>query len=137
VIDRAIVLLVLVALAVAVVGAYAWYRRRPGAGPERLDVDDLELELMEGCCAFVVFTTPTCRPCRAVLKRIDSAVASGVTSAPTEVRTVDATARDDLATRYAVRTVPTTFLITASGHVVERWRDVPDPDALESALGRL
>jgi peroxiredoxin len=50
---------------------------------------------------------------------------------------VDAAARHELALRYEIRTVPTTFLITASGHVVDRWRDVPDPDALRSALERL
>jgi len=72
-----------------------------------------------------------------VLRTIDGVLADRPSPAPTEVRTVDATARHELAVRYEIRTVPTTFLITASGHVVDRWRDVPDPQALRSALERL
>ena len=33
-----------------------------------------------------------------------------------------------------VRTIPTVFLITASGHVVRRWRSVPQPDDVDEAL---
>jgi glutaredoxin len=136
-IERALIVLAVVALAATLIGAYSWYRRRASPGPEWLDIDDLGLELMEGCCAFVVFTTPTCRPCKAVLRRVNDAIENGASPAPTEIRTVDATERDDLAVRYGIRTVPTTFLITASGHVVDRWRDVPEPAALEAALRRL
>jgi glutaredoxin len=106
--------------------------RKGGAAPDRLSIDELNLELMSGCCAFVVFTTPTCRPCKAVLRVLDGAVSRS--SAPTEIRTVDASARGELANRYHVRTVPTTFLITASGHVVRRWKDVPRPDDVDAAL---
>jgi hypothetical protein len=52
----------------------------------------------------------------------------------TEVRTVDAMARPEIALRYDVRTIPTVFLITASGHVVNRWRSVPHPPEVEAAL---
>lgn len=135
--ERALVLLGAVAVGAVLVGLYSLYRRRIRPGPDRLDIDDLDLALMEGCCAFVVFTTPTCRPCKTVLRTIDGVLSNGATSAPTEVRTVDATARHELALRYEIRTVPTTFLITASGHVVDRWRDVPEPGALRSALERL
>ena len=109
--------------------------RKGGRGPERLAVDELELELMAGCCAFVVFTTPTCRPCKAVLRVLEGAV--GRNPAPTEIRTVDASVRGELANRYQVRTVPTTFLITASGHVVSRWKDVPKPEDVDAALALL
>jgi glutaredoxin len=136
-IDRALVLLAAVVAGAALIAVYSLYRRRVRPGPDRLDVDDLDLELMEGCCAFVVFTTPTCRPCKAVLRTIDGVLENGASPAPTEVRTVDATARHELAVQYEIRTVPTTFLITASGHVVDRWRDVPEPEALRSALERL
>jgi glutaredoxin len=135
--ERALVLLVAFAVGAALVALYSLYRRRARPGPDRLDVDELNLELMEGCCAFVVFTTPTCRPCKAVLRTIDGVLQDGATAAPTEVRTVDAAAQHELALRYGIRTVPTTFLITASGHVVDRWRDVPEPGALRSALRRL
>jgi glutaredoxin len=136
-IDRALVLFAAVVAGAALIAIYSLYRRRVRPGPDRLDVDDLDLELMEGCCAFVVFTTPTCRPCKAVLRTIDGVLENGAPPAPTEVRTVDAAARHELALRYEIRTVPTTFLITASGHVVDRWRDVPEPEALRSALERL
>jgi hypothetical protein len=135
--ERALVLLAAVVTGAALIAVYSLYRRRMRPGPDRLDVDDLDLELMEGCCAFVVFTTPTCRPCKAVLRTIDGVLGNGASPAPTEVRTVDAAARHELALRYEIRTVPTTFLITASGHVVGRWRDVPEPETLRSALERL
>jgi glutaredoxin len=106
--------------------------RKGGAAPDRLAIDDLELELMAGCCAFVVFTTPTCRPCKTVLRILEGAVSRS--PAPTEIRTVDASVRGELANRYHVRTVPTTFLITASGHVVKRWKDVPRADDVDAAL---
>ncbi len=109
--------------------------RKGGVGPDRLSIDDLELELMSGCCAFVVFTTPTCTPCKAVLRILEGAVAKS--PAPTEIRTVDASVRGELANRYHVRTVPTTFLITASGHVVDRWKDVPAPATVDAALARI
>lgn len=133
--ERALVLLVALAIGVVLVGTYALVRRRWGADVERLDVDDLGLELMSGCCAFVVFTTPACRPCKAALTIVEAAAERG--RAPTEVRTVNAIDRHDLATRYSVRTIPTVFLITASGHVVQRWRHVPDAAKVDAALAQL
>ncbi|MEA2434293.1 MAG: thioredoxin 1 [Actinomycetota bacterium] len=132
--DRA---LVLAAVVIGVGLAYKLFDvfRKGGASPERLSVDDLELELMAGCCAFVVFTTPTCRPCKAVLRVLEGAISRN--PAPTEIRTVDASARGELANRYHVRTVPTTFLITASGHVVSRWKDVPTAADVDAALARI
>lgn len=127
----------LVAVVVAAVGIIIWllyrlYRARVGADVERLSVDDLGLELIAGCCAFVVFTTPACRPCKAALAVVRAAATDA--PGPTEVRTVDAIERADLAVRYDVRTVPTVFLITASGHVIARWRKVPDPADVRSSL---
>lgn len=132
--DRALVLVAAAALGLLLLGAYGIYRRR-APGPERLDVGDLGLELMSGCCAFVVFTSPTCAPCKTALRIVQEA--AGSSNGLTEVTSVDAHARADLALRYEVRTVPTVFLITASGHVIERWRDVPDPPSVEAALAQL
>jgi thiol-disulfide isomerase/thioredoxin len=130
--ERALVLILAGLIGVALLGLYRWYRVRPTHGPERLDVDALGLELMSGCCAFIVFTTPACSPCKAALGVVQRAAEKG--SAPTEVATVDAIERSELATRYRVKTIPTVFLITASGHVVKRWKDVPDPVDVEAAL---
>lgn len=123
--ERLLVLLLVGAAAALLLALYLWYRKRHPPDVERLSVDDLGLELMEGCCAFVVFTTPACRPCKAAVRVATDAAASA--RGPTEVVTVDATQRPEVALRYEVRTVPTVFLITASGHVVRRWLDVPDP----------
>lgn len=128
--------LLVLGLAVAAGGifllAYNRYRMRPTPWPERLVVEDLGLELMAGCCAFVVFTTPACRPCKAALRTVQAAVDQATT--PTEIRTVDAMQDPALATKYEVRTIPTIFLITASGHVIRRWREVPEPEDVRIAL---
>ena len=128
--------LAVLALAFALGGlflvAYNRYRSGWTPWPERLSVDDLGLELMTGCCAFVVFTTPACRPCKAALRVVEAAVrqAPGVT----EIREIDAMQQPELATKYEVRTIPTVFLITASGHVIRRWREVPEPEDVRIAL---
>lgn len=133
--NRLAVLTALAVLGAVVLLLYRLYRSRWTPAPDRLLVDDLGLELMAGCCAFVVFTTPACRPCKAALVVVERA--AGKAAGPTEVRTVDATERPEIAVRYAVRTIPTVFLITASGHVVQRWRDVPDPVEVEAALAAM
>lgn len=111
------------------------YRRRATKALDRLDVGELGLELMTGCCAFVVFTTPACRPCKAALRVVETAAEKR--PGLTEVTTIDAMERSDLALRYDVRAIPTVFLITASGHVVERWRKVPQPAEVDTALAAM
>jgi glutaredoxin len=129
---RALVLVGAAGVGVLVWLAYALGRKRWGRDIERLEIDELGLELMAGCCAFVVFTTPACRPCKAALRVVADAASESPGS--TEVATIDAIDRADLAVRYDVRTIPTVFLITASGHVVKRWRDVPNPDDARLSL---
>jgi len=63
--------------------------------------------------------------------------AATATDGLTEITTIDALQRSDLALRYDVRTVPTVFLITASGHIVRRWRKVPDPAEVASTLAAI
>ena len=129
---RALVLVAVAGAGVLMWLLYSWGRTRWGGDVERLEVDELGLELMAGCCAFVVFTTPACRPCKAALRVVETAASQS--PAETEIATVDAVERADLAIRYDVRTIPTVFLITASGHVVKKWRDVPDPEDARAAL---
>lgn len=133
--DRLMVLVGAALVGALIYVGYSVVRRRWGADVERLDVDDLGLELMSGFCAFVVFTTPACRPCKAALRTVTLSAQNA--SAPTEVATVDAIDRGDLTARYHVRTIPTVFLITASGHVIRRWRDVPQRSDVDSALALL
>lgn len=133
--DRAAVLVSAFAVGLLLLLTFAWYRRRGGPAPERLDIDELGLELMTGCCAFVVFTTPACRPCKAALRVVTEAAAGS--RGVTEVVSVDAMERPQLTLVSEVRTIPTVFLITASGHVVRRWRSVPEPDDVAAALAAL
>lgn len=133
--DRLVVLTIAAAVGALLLLAYNLYRRLSGPAPEWLDIDELGLELMTGCCVFVVFTTPSCTPCKAVLRVVRAA--AGKSGGLTEVTTVDAMEHPDLAIRYDVRTIPTTFLITASGHVIARWTRVPETNAVEAALSRV
>ncbi len=128
---RALILVGMGAIGAGALLAYVFYRRRSTPGLDWLDVSDFGLELMSGCCAFVVFTTPSCRPCRSTVRIIEGVVGG---DGATELTTVNAIERADLATRYRVKTVPTTFLITASGHVLARWSDVPPKGEVEKAL---
>lgn len=129
--DRLIVLAVAAAFGLALLGLLTLYRKRWTPAPDRLSIDELGLELMEGCCAFVVFGSPSCRPCKVATRVVEEAAREG--RGITEVVNIDATERPDLAIAYEIRTIPTVFLITASGHVVKRWREVPEPhDARES-----
>lgn len=132
---RPLALLLATAVGLVLLAAWQLYRKRVGANTERLDVDELGLALMEGCCAFVVFTSPACRPCKTALRVVQNAASKS--PGVTEVRTVDAMARPEMALKYDVRTIPTVFLITASGHVVDRWRSVPHPPEVEAALAAI
>jgi hypothetical protein len=134
-IDRLLVLVAAAALGVALLLAFTIYRRLVGPMPERLEVAELDLELMAGCCAFIVFTTPACRPCKAALRVVGNAARRS--DGATEVHTVDAIERSDLALRYEVRMIPTVFLITASGHVVSRWKGVPDQEEVDAAVASI
>ena len=133
--DRLLVLVIAALLGALAAGAYAIYRRRWTEAPERLPIGQLGLELMSGCCAFVVFTSPSCRPCKTAIAVVERVVAGS--SAPTEIVTVDATEDPDLAVSLGIRTIPTVFLITASGHVVSRWRDVPPLEDARAALNKI
>lgn len=113
---------------------YSWYRARSGPVLDRLDIGPLGLELMAGCCAFVVFTSPSCRSCAAALRAARDAAAAA--PGPTEVTVVDALENTEIALECGVRSVPTTFLITASGHVLRRWNHVPEPADARAALSR-
>ena len=130
--QRALALLIGAGVGALLYVGYRIYRRRVGAAADRLDVEAFGLELMTGCCAFIVFTSPACRPCKAALEVVGQAVKRR--PGLTELTTVDAMARPEMAVRYDVRTIPTVFLITASGHVVRRWRHVPEPSDVDSAL---
>jgi thioredoxin 1 len=70
--------------------------------------------LRPGIPAILYFTTPDCLPCRTVqrpaLERLQADLAGGV-----QIVEVDASAQRDLADYWGVLSVPTTFIIDASG----------------------
>lgn len=133
--DRLIVLGIAVGVGLLLLGLFEIYRRWWTEPPDRLAVEDFGLELMEGCCAFVVFTSPSCRPCKAALRVVSEVAAAG--SGLTEVVSIDATEHHEVANRYEIRTIPTVFLITASGHVIKRWREVPEIEDARATLAAI
>ena len=62
----------------------------------------------------VYFTTPDCVPCRTVQRPAIDKV-SGILGENLKVVEIDATERPDLAKRWGVMSVPTTFLLDARG----------------------
>jgi thioredoxin 1 len=127
-------LLILVAVAgagILVMLGLRAYRAR-GRIAEWIEVSDVGLELMDDSCAFVVFTTPACGPCKPLVEMLRTTAKEN--SGDIAVRTIDATQQPELASRYDIRSVPTTFLITASGHVISRWTDRPAPAEVDGAL---
>src|SRR5215210_5684870 len=99
-------LLILAAVAGAGIVAMTALRlfRARGRKTDWMDVSDVGLEFMSDSCAFIVFTTPACGPCKPLIEMIRAtAVENG---GDIEVRMVDATERPDLASRYDIRSVP-------------------------------
>ena len=88
----------------------AWQKRRtPGLlsdlGPLRPQTTTL-----------VYFTTPSCVPCKTV-QRPAIQKASQILGDALQVLEIDASERPDLATRWGVLSVPTTFVIDKNGKV--------------------
>lgn len=133
---RALGVLLLVAV-VTLIGR--WWRQRdravqPVAGSPRFSDDDLAevgLDLDGAQAGAVLLGSPTCAPCQQV-KRVLGEVADEQAS----FRWVYADAGDhlDLADRYAVRRVPTLFVVDAAGHLLARTSGVPTPDELRQVL---
>jgi thioredoxin-like negative regulator of GroEL len=72
------------------------------------------LEGAQGKPVLLYFTTPACAPCKTVqrpaIRRLEE-----LTAGRLEVVEIDASARPDLADRWGVLSVPTTFVLDASG----------------------
>lgn len=133
--QRLLVLALAAASGAVLLGIYSLYRKRLTGAPDFLRIDELGLELMSGCCAFVVFTSPACSPCKSAIQVVTTAMQNAPN--PTELVTIDASEQPEIALHHNVRTIPTVFLITASGHVIERWVDVPSHAEAAAALARI
>lgn len=111
-IERVLVALVLLALGV---GAYAVVNRRQIRRATVLATQDPLLNgLRAGVATIVYFTTPTCIPCKTqqlpALNRLQQELGESV-----QIVRVDATENPDAAQRWGVLSVPTTFVLDASG----------------------
>ena len=69
-----------------------------------------------GATTLVYFTTPTCVPCKTI-QRPAIQKASQILGDALQVLEIDASERPDLATRWGVLSVPTTFVIDKNGKV--------------------
>ena len=122
---------VVVALIAAALVALAIRKRlrARAPAPELFEVLDLPATGTRG--TFVVFTSPDCAPCKRALRVVGDVAEAGGGS--TAVAAIDA-AKDPVAARYGIKSVPTVLLVDRSGRVLRTWRDVPRPaDAREAA----
>lgn len=69
-----------------------------------------------GAFLLVYFTTPTCVPCKTVQRPAIQKI-SDMLGNTLQVLEIDATQQPDLASRWGVLSVPTTFLINPHGQV--------------------
>ena len=72
--------------------------------------------LRSGAFTLVYFTTPTCVPCKTVQRPAIEGLSKLLGNA-LQVIEIDATQRPELATRWGVLSVPTTFVIDPRGKV--------------------
>ncbi len=133
---RALGVLLLVSV-VALLGRW-WQQRdravQPVAGAPTFSRDDLAavgLDLDGARAGAVLLGSPTCAPCQQVER-----VLGEVAAEQTGFRWVYADAGDhlDLADRYAVRRVPTLFVVDPSGQLLARTSGVPAADELRQVL---
>ena len=128
---RVLALALIVGAAVAV---GLWRRRTDGrlrvpADAAVLDAAALRAPL--GARATLVqFSTDFCQPCQAAHRVLaDAATAPGI-----QHLEIDATERDDLVRRFAVRRTPTVLVLDPAGRVVRRASGVPAPVDVRDAL---
>jgi thiol-disulfide isomerase/thioredoxin len=106
-------LILAAAIVAAGIAVYQLYNRRLARrGAARL----AELGWRRGAKVLVYFTTPSCMPCKTVQRpAIDAAKAR--LGAALDVIEINAEAQPELASRWGVLTVPTTYLFNSHGDV--------------------
>lgn len=118
-------------VAVAVIGGVVWRlldgRRRRGDGV----VDATTLGLPSGRDALVLFSTEICSRCPQVRRMLQSIASEHPNVALVDV---DLTHRPDVASAHRVLSTPTTFVISAEGHVTARFIGVPQRADVTAAL---
>lgn len=78
----------------------------------------------------VEFTSPYCHECRVALPLLKAAALVHSTS----LSVIDARERPDLASKYAIRRVPTILVVDSGGTIKGAWLGTPPESELEAAL---
>ena len=130
-IERLLVALALLALGFA---AYQVINRRQISRTTALAPHDPLLSgLKPGIATIVYFTTPTCIPCKTqqmpALTRLQQELGEAV-----QIVQVDATEDPDAAQRWGVLSVPTTFVLDATGTTRAVNHGVAEADKLRQQL---
>lgn len=83
----------------------------------------------------VYFTTPTCVPCKTV-QRPEIAKLESILGNKIQILEIDATERPDMANRWGVMSVPTTYLINPQGKLLHINHGVKRAHQLLMQIGR-
>lgn len=127
--------LILLAVVVAVAALSLWWRSRDGVIQEVSDrFTDAELSALgrpAGQRVLVEFTAPSCAPCTAARRVLETVAAD---RDDVSVRVVDVGDELELARAHGVLRTPTTFAVAADGAVLGRVAGVPEPEAIAALL---
>jgi thiol-disulfide isomerase/thioredoxin len=128
-------LLILLILAAASVVTYQGFRRwqlwRVTRSAPR---DPLLAHLRPGIPAIVYFTTPMCAPCKTQQRPALARLLAELGDHSVQVIEVDALAQPDVADRWGVLSVPTTFVLDPQGRPAQVNYGVAGTDKLRQQL---
>lgn len=129
-VERLLIAIALVVLGVGLVVLWQWRQRRLGARGLRGLVG-----VKAGRPTVVYFTLPQCGPClalqRPALAQLQAELGEGV-----QVVTIDASAQPEVAKGWGVVSVPTTFVLDATGATVAVNNGVALVEKLRGQLGQ-
>jgi thiol-disulfide isomerase/thioredoxin len=115
-------------------GVYQWVQFALKQRVNQLgDADLIRAELKAGVSAVVYFTTPHCVVCRTQQQPALQALEQTV-SKPIQIIKIDATKQPELATRWGVMSVPTTFVMDGSGKTLAINHGVADVHKLRRQI---